>query len=111
MKHIRTIAITALLAVSSLAFAQTGQSPQGDVSTSAQPMMSPEIIQSMKQMLQSCAMMMQATRSETGNAPMMQGDMEQMPMHGEMHGDMPMHGEMSEASSAMMGAMARWTLQ
>ena len=110
MKHLRTIAAAALITLPSLAFAQSGgpEPPGTSPVLGAQQMMSPEVIQSMKQMLQSCALMMQATRSETGNMPLpgtmaMQGDMGQMPMHGDMH----MHGETSEASAAMMAAMAK----
>jgi uncharacterized protein (DUF305 family) len=103
MKHLRIIAVAALIAIPNLALAQNGglEPPETSPNTGAQPMMSPEIVQSMKQMLQSCAMMMQAARSDTGNMPMMQGDMGQMPM---MHGHM--QGETSEASAAMMAAMA-----
>jgi uncharacterized protein (DUF305 family) len=92
--HLRTIATAILLAAPGLAFAQTDphHPTEAPAAAQAQPM-SPEMMQTMMQMMQNCMGMMQ----------MMQGTQ----MQGGMGGNMPMQGGMSDAMAAFMAAMAK----
>jgi uncharacterized protein (DUF305 family) len=89
-RHLKTIAAAILFAAPGLAFAQTDAHHPADAAAPAQAQpMSPEMMQTMMQMMQNCMGMMQ----------MMQGG---------MGGNMPMmQGGMSEAMQAFMAAMSK----
>ena len=89
-RHITTIAAAMLFAAPGLALAQTDTHHPADAAAPAQAQpMSPEMMQTMMQMMQNCMGMMQ----------MMQGG---------MGGNMPMmQGGMSEAMQAFMAAMSK----
>lgn len=92
--HLRMIAAAILLAAPGLAFAQTDPHHPTDAAAAAQAQtMSPEMMQTMMQMMQNCMGMMQ----------MMQGTQ----MQGGMGGNMPMQGGMSDAMAAFMAAMSK----
>jgi uncharacterized protein (DUF305 family) len=100
-RHLKTIAAAMLFAAPGLALAQTDTHHPADAATSAQAQpMSPEMMQTMMQMMQNCMGMMQMMQGGMGESmPMMQGGMgENMPM---------MQGGMSEAMQAFMAAMSK----
>ena len=123
--HFKMIATAILIAAPGLAFAQTdphhpadaaittaqaeapspAPAPEASAPAQAQPM-SPEIMQSMMQMMQNCMGMMQMMQGATGQGMPMQGGMMQggqnMPMQGGM-----MQGAMSEATAGYMAAMSK----
>jgi uncharacterized protein (DUF305 family) len=92
----KVIAAAILLLLPGIALAQNETHHPADAPAQAQTM-SPEMMQSMMQMMQNCMGMMQ----------MMQGSMQSMPMQGGMNQDMPMQGNMSEATAAYMAAMSK----
>ena len=122
--HFKTIAAAMLFAFPGLAFAQTdphhpaesetttaqaeapAPAPEAAAPAQAQPM-SPDMMQSMMQMMQGCMGMMQMMQGAMGQGMPMQGGMMQggqnMPM---MQGGM-MQGGMSEAMAGYMAAMSK----
>jgi hypothetical protein len=108
--HVKTIAAAMLFAAPSLALAQTDAHHPPDAAAPAQAQaMSPEMMQSMMQMMQDhMGMMMQMMQSMQGMMPMHGAMMQNMPMQRGAGGNMPMmQGGMSEATQAFMAAMSK----